>query len=485
MRKALIVLTALLVIFAGAWVVKAKTPANRPDSYASGFTNTAWWDITLDQKVDEEWVLDPEIPDSYLPVPGEDELYMVVDDNGNIVKYRQRTQQDDGSWLWNDVNPDIPDNYKAVEGLENVYKVTSEDGTIKYYRYIRNEDDTFAFVEVDEHGNNIEISIPQKDNIPDNYALISGNIYAVCNEHGVIIGYMERIPDENGSYIWKPIEKPRDLNDEEENTSNIGSNDDWTWDIMDLGLPNVSLPSVPVEPPDTNQPTNPLGQPVENGVTTQYQSDGTYTEKETFLTTETKGGWMTTYQTIVTRVFDAEGNLISTSKEGPNELSKTQITNTETGQTPDKSKVESTLQAEVARMSAGTSFKTDLAQSVLAALNAERVANGLPALKMSSGDAMMLAKARAAAMAAFDYSDYNSPLYGSLTEMMRKYGISSAAPSENTWRAAATKTADAIHARFMSLSGSKEACMSGEYTNVGIAIVQKGAYYYICEVFID
>lgn len=485
MRKALIVLVALLVIFAGTWVVKAKTPADRPDSFAGGFTETAWWDVTLDRVVDDEWVIDPEIPDNYLPVPGEDELYMVIDDNGHIVKYRQRTQQADSSWLWADVNPDIPDNYEAVDGLENVYRVTSEDGTVKYYRYIRNEDDTFAFVEVDENGNDIEISIPKADEVPENYAHISGNTYAVCNEHGVIIGYMERISNEDGTYTWKPIEKPRELNGNQGNEASVGTGGGWTWDITDLGLPDVSLPDVSLENPITTTPENPIGQPMENGVTKEYQSDGTYTEKETFLTTETEGGWVTTYQTTVTRIYDAEGNLISTAKEGPTELSKTQVTNPETGQTPDKTKVENTLRAEVARMSAGANFKTDLAQSVLAALNAERVANGQPALKMSSGDAMMLAKARAAAMAAFDYSDYNSPLYGTLTDMMSKHGISSAAPSENTWRATATKTADAIHARFMSLSGSKEACLSAEYTNVGIAIVQKGAYYYICEVFIN
>ena len=100
MRKALIVLIALLVIFAGTWVVQAKTPADRPDSFEGGFTETAWWDVTLDRVVDDEWVIDPEIPDNYLPVPGEDELYMVIDDNGHIVKYRQRTQQADSSWLW-------------------------------------------------------------------------------------------------------------------------------------------------------------------------------------------------------------------------------------------------------------------------------------------------------------------------------------------------------------------------------------------------
>ena len=59
---------------------------------------------------------------------------MVVDEEGNIIKYRQRTLQEDGSWLWEDVDPNIPANYEAVPGLENVYKVTEADGSVHYYR---------------------------------------------------------------------------------------------------------------------------------------------------------------------------------------------------------------------------------------------------------------------------------------------------------------------------------------------------------------
>lgn len=60
----------------------------------------------------------------------------------------------------------------------------------------------------------------------------------------------------------------------------------------------------------------------QNGTQTVQNSDGTYTETETLITTETSSGWVTTYQTVVTRVYDSKGKLISTKKEGPTAISK-------------------------------------------------------------------------------------------------------------------------------------------------------------------
>lgn len=61
---------------------------------------------------------------------------MVIDHDGNIIQYRQRTKQEDGSWLWKDVNLNIPANYVAVPGLKDIYKVTAENGTVSYYKYV-------------------------------------------------------------------------------------------------------------------------------------------------------------------------------------------------------------------------------------------------------------------------------------------------------------------------------------------------------------
>ena len=108
MKKTITLLVVLTCVFFVTWGIKLKLPVDRPDNvqdevqvpwYESGYTSPV---------ADEEWVLDPSIPDNYVPVPGEDNLYMVVDTSGNITQYRKRTQNADGTWIWEDVNPDIP-----------------------------------------------------------------------------------------------------------------------------------------------------------------------------------------------------------------------------------------------------------------------------------------------------------------------------------------------------------------------------------------
>lgn len=131
---------------------------------------------------------------------------MVIDNDGNIMMYRKRTLQEDGSWIWKDVNPDIPEEYEAVDGLDSVYRMTAADGSVSHFKYVRNEDDTFAFVPVDENGKELD-SQADASAIPDNYRRVTGNIYAVLNEHGVVIGYKER-QESNGLFIWVDCEQP-------------------------------------------------------------------------------------------------------------------------------------------------------------------------------------------------------------------------------------------------------------------------------------
>lgn len=119
-------------------------------------------------------MLDPEILENYLPVPGEDEVYMVIDEDGNIVQYRHRTQQKDGSWKWEDVTSEIPDNYEPVSGLKDVYKVVNADGnvvaegrtdkngiakfTLRYGKYTYQEFDAPDGYQIDEKEYPFEIS---------------------------------------------------------------------------------------------------------------------------------------------------------------------------------------------------------------------------------------------------------------------------------------------------------------------------------------
>ncbi len=420
MKRLLILFTILLTVFMGVWVFKSKTPANRPEDIVDGNQYMAWWDRNdSEPAVNTDWVLDPEIPENYIPVPGEDELYMVIDEYGMIIEYsmiieyRHRTQQEDGTWVWETVNPDIPDNYEAVEGLENVYKVTNQDGTISYYKYIRN-DDTFAFVPVDEYGNPLNNTTPTGSEIPDNYIRISGNIYAVYNEHGVIIGYKERKLDENGNYYWVDAAKPKTTN----NSSGLESSNNGNLYIPDVsvntGTGNGNESGNNSNANHTSGLTNNAGQVI-------YGSDGTYTQTETIISTETTGGRVITYQTVITKTYSSTGELISTKKDGPTEISKVKASNGD-GAVPDKSKIASTLSAEFARVSVGLSYNSSLANSVLAEINAERTAAGNASLTLSTTtDVYRLAAIRAADMAIYNHTDYDSAMYGTLAAMCNKF----------------------------------------------------------------
>lgn len=146
MKRITLTFMILLSVFFTIWGVKMKHPINRPENVKED-TETPWYETKYQApKADDEWTLDPEIPLNYIPVPGEDELYMVVDDSGNITNYRKRVKQADGSWVWQDVNPDIPDNYEKVDGLDNVYKVTNKDGTTEYKQYVRKDANPFVIV---------------------------------------------------------------------------------------------------------------------------------------------------------------------------------------------------------------------------------------------------------------------------------------------------------------------------------------------------
>lgn len=81
-NKIVILFLSLFIIFCSAWVIKSKTPLNKKTDTAQEVSN--WWNNNdqvddLSNEVSDEWYLDPEIPENYVPVIGGDELYMVVE----------------------------------------------------------------------------------------------------------------------------------------------------------------------------------------------------------------------------------------------------------------------------------------------------------------------------------------------------------------------------------------------------------------------
>lgn len=515
MRQLFIIFIMLTASFLGVWTYKLNTPVNRPDEYDEGYSTDSgsWWTSTTIE-VDDEWYLDPEIPLNYLPVPGEDELYMVVDDDGNITGYRKRTQQIDGSWVWEDVNPDIPDNYEAVEGLENVYKVTAEDGTVTYYKYIRNDDDTYAFVEVDSEGNYLNKD-RDATTIDGKHVHITGNIYAYLDDNGVVIGYDNRVENEDGTYSWVDTTLPEltDISSLYDGTSlgsDLANSDAFSQslDTSGYGLASSSGATdggtttynidITVNQDDSdaadaagnsgsNTSSDSLASDtvdLSGGSTTVINNgDGTHTEVETITETKNEDGYTNTYQTYVKKTYDSAGNLVSTYSEGPYLTESTQNITQETDPVQaDISLKQSTLEGEVTRVTGSYAYNTALESEVYALLNAQRASNALSSLTWSD-TAYAIAQLRAADMAGYDTSDSSLPTYGTLVSMMAEYSVTSSCAGENLWKCT-EHTADDIHTRFQALDSARETRMNNDATGYAIAIVEKNGYYYICEVIL-
>lgn len=306
MKKTWIIFLALVIFFIGFWGWKMLSPVQPvitplPESTQA----TPWWETVTNGEAptpDPAWVLDPEIPANYIPIINSNELYMVLDDNGNIEAYRQRTRQEDGSWLWKTVNPDIPENYVAVDGLEDVYKVTEQDGSVKYMKYHRNEDNSYYFTEVDETGAPIvSIVPPDGAEVPQNAIRESGNVFAVYDENGVRQGYIERFENAGGEYTWEEVEAPAII----------------TPNAPDINVTIVN-PVIPDSQPSQSDPTAPSG-------SESIIVSGTigYKETETITSVEnTDDGWTVVYETIITYIYDEDGVLISTQKDGPHEINR-------------------------------------------------------------------------------------------------------------------------------------------------------------------
>ena len=186
---------------------------------------------------------------------------------------------------------------------------------------------------------------------------------------------------------------------------------------------------------------------------------------------------------MVTRTYDVTGRLLRTKKDGPIEVSKKPVNGMEE-KAPDRGKIAATLDQEYRRVTSDLKLNPDLAQNVLNLLNIERQTEQLPPLKMELGsDAYKLACIKAADMAIYNHADFDSPMYGTIAELLSRYQIASNGPSETLWKTAADKAAKDIHIRFQSQEISRSARMQRTALDIGIAIVEKNGYYFIAEIF--
>ena len=344
MKKLFFTFIALLIVFFSAWGIKLRMPINRPNN-VQGEQQVAWYETRYTAPTaEEEWTLDPEIPVNYLPVAGEDEVYMVLDDSGNIVGYRHRTQQEDGSWLWTDIEDPNAEHYEKVDGLDHIYKVTDKDGTSSYQQYVRNEDGSYAYVPVNENGVPLDDGADATTIDTTHYVHKSGNVYGLYNDNGVLTGYRERVMD-GENYVWKVTDPPQsstsDLQEWSEAKKDNANQGDLSADSGD-GTQNSGNNGVIVGGSGAESSQ------IDNG-------DGTYTKTETNVSTKTEDGYCITYKTTVTSVYDTNGTLISTQKDGPYEVSREKLNVSED---PSAASAADTIDAEVARVSGKVSYKT-------------------------------------------------------------------------------------------------------------------------------
>lgn len=479
MKHIVILFLSLLCVFFIAWGIKVKSPVNRPSNSKDNQT-VAWYDNNYTApKANENWILDESIPDNYIPVPGEDELYMVIDDNGMITMYRTRTKQPDGSYVWETVNPDIPDSYEPVDGIENLYKVVNGDVT-RYLLYVRNADDTYCFVECDENGMPLDVGTDATVINTDRYIKIEANKYALYNENGVLEGYRERVENPDGDgYVWKLTTKPI-----QDNTSKV---------ISEIGRTDTPVPTkaqsqkdptkAPINTPSATvtkapEPTAIIVNP-DTGITTEKHADGTYTETQRIRNTETVDGYKITYEAIKITTYDKDGNVLTSKVDGPNEISREKLSGSE-GHI-DQSLIAATLQEEYARVSPSVKFDDTKEAELLAQINSVRISKGLPALQTDS-TAVMLAKVRAADMAIYNHST-TSPMYGTIEDMARRWDIRVGLIYENLLKTP-VKDAQSIYFRFQGDEVSNENLLTTDVTGIGIGIVEKDSQNYVAIIFI-
>ena len=88
MKKFIIAAIVLVALFIGIWVVKTNMPVKVQEPTPAEIGQTPWWEVLPEGETptaDPNWVLDPEIPENYIPVLNADELYMVIED-GKIAE---------------------------------------------------------------------------------------------------------------------------------------------------------------------------------------------------------------------------------------------------------------------------------------------------------------------------------------------------------------------------------------------------------------
>ena len=140
---------------------------------------------------------------------------------------------------------------------------------------------------------------------------------------------------------------------------------------------------------------------------------------------------------------------------------------------------EDIVQEEINKSNNETSESNDdskaTASYILEKINAERIANGLPALTL---DSLLTATAQTKAkdMVENNYFSHTSPTYGSPFEMMQNAGVTYISAGENI---AGNSSIDDAITSFLSSEEHSKNILSNSYNYIGIGIEKSNTYGYV------
>ncbi len=128
--------------------------------------------------------------------------------------------------------------------------------------------------------------------------------------------------------------------------------------------------------------------------------------------------------------------------------------------------------------SAGGSSASQKEQQMINAVNEARRNAGLAELRVSS-QLITAARAKSKDMADNNYFSHQSPVYGDLAGLMKRFGISYRSAGENL-AMNSNGSVSLAHSSLMNSAGHRSNILSNKYTHIGIgiAIRSDGTHYY-------
>lgn len=113
-------------------------------------------------------------------------------------------------------------------------------------------------------------------------------------------------------------------------------------------------------------------------------------------------------------------------------------------------------------------------EQVVSLVNAQRAANGLSALKLSTA-LSNAARAKSQDMHDLNYFSHTSPTYGSPFDMLKSFGISYSTAGENI--AMGYATPEAVVNGWMNSPGHRANILNASFTQIGVGYVADGSYW--------